>query len=97
MINNDIEIPELKPNEYGVLPKERKSLNPLNWLSGYMYPVNVIVHIPRSSGQEIFFDRARRIKDKKSQKERYYFKKMKCNTKPAVFKNMIRTNKGLFV
>lgn len=63
----------------------------------YKWPVNVLIRMPRSGGQEFFFDKARRITEEKTKKQVYRLRKTKVNVKPASFKNMIRTNKGLFV
>lgn len=70
---------------------------PIDLYINWRWPVNVKIRIARRNGEEWYFDRAKRIRDKETKKEYYLLRKMKAKAKVAIFKNMIRTNKGLWV
>lgn len=60
-----------------------------------LYPLPCLVVIKRQSGMELFFDRAKRVVDKSTQKEWFRLQKMgPC--KSTTFRNTIRSNKGLY-
>jgi len=69
---------------------------PFNIITGKRWPVNVKIRIARKNGEEWFFDRARRVTDKVTRKEYYQLRKTKAKAKPALFKNMVKTNCGLW-
>lgn len=62
----------------------------------FRYPVNVIIHIPRKNGEELYFDKAQRRTDKHDGKLFFRLKRMGKNAPAYAFESMIRTNKGLY-
>ena len=69
---------------------------PIDAIIKRRWPVNVLIRYPRKGGEEWWFDRARREKDKITRKEYYKIRKLKAKAKPALFKNMVESNNGLF-
>ena len=68
----------------------------LDQVTSWRWPVKTLIRIPRRNGEEWYFDRARRVVDKTTKKEFYRLRKSKTNAKAVYFKNMVRTNQGLF-
>jgi hypothetical protein len=68
----------------------------IGFLMRWRWPIRTLIRIPRKNGEEWFFDRARRMTDKETRKDYYRLRKMKTNAKAVLFKNMVRTNDGLY-
>lgn len=61
------------------------------------YNINVILRIPRSSGEELFFDKAKRMKEKRTGKEYFQLRKSKAKAPSVAFTRVSKTNNGYYV
>lgn len=98
-VEADYQQPKPYPTPKQIEPQEERRMKPKSsrGLLPKRWPIKVLVRIPRKNGEEWFFDKARRQKDRDTGEEYFRMKSMKQNAKPSAFKNMVASNRGLFV